>query len=292
MNYFPDKSVEENQRFHKIMEEVNDHLAYVLRDKFKMVELVNPEHAVGRGHVVIRFQSGGERWIFRSPLHSRDQLRRIMMAYRLVGSMGLMPDKVYHDGKCLIEKNVDGHPMSSAASDAAIIDLANKLARMHAIPASRYGPLDFDLQGTHASAAIYYSGRLPMVVDRSDADLSESQELLLNSAIERANAMPPDLMDSRVVLGHGDLWRKNIVVRADEVRVIDWDRIGAYPPEYDLVFIADAELTSAQKALFLHHYGLPVNDSLLAWFNLRRTLQNGGLRLKKKVEWLQQMELV
>ena len=56
MNYFPDKSVEENQRFHKILEEVNAHLEYVLLNKFKMSDLVNPEHSLGTGHVVIRFQ--------------------------------------------------------------------------------------------------------------------------------------------------------------------------------------------------------------------------------------------
>ncbi len=292
MNYFPDKSVEENQRFHKILEEVNAHLEYVLLNKFKMSDLVNPEHSLGTGHVVIRFQVGSERWIFRSPLHSRDQLRRAMMAYRLVGSMDLMPEKVYHDGKCVIEKNVEGHPMSSAVSDAALIDLAQKLARMHAIPASCYGPLDFDLQGIHESAADYYSKRPPIVVDRSEADLSEPQDRLLSAAVERANAIHPDLHASRVYLGHGDLWRKNIFVRPVDVRVIDWERIGAYPPEYDLVFLEQADLTSEQQALFMHHYGRTVNASLLSWFNLRRTLLNGGLRLQKKIERLQRLELV
>lgn len=292
MSYFPDKSARENQRFHHILEEVVDHLEHVLLSKFKIGVLVNPEYAVGRGHVVIRFQSGSERWVFRSPLHGREQLKRNLLAYRHVGSMDLMPEKVYHDGKCLIEKYVEGHPLSSAASDAAIIDLARKLARMHALPATHYGPLDFDLQGMHDSAAAYFSGKPLIVVDRSDADLSESQERLLNAAVKRAALMHPELMDSGVVLGHGDLWRKNILVSSEEVRVIDWDRIGAYPPEYDLVVIAEAELTSAQQILFLEHYGRPVNTSLLSWFNLRRTLLNGGLRLDKKVARLRQLELV
>ena len=292
VNYFPDKSVDENERVHKMLEEVIDHLEYVLLSKFKMGALVNPEHAVGRGHVVIRFQSGSERWVFRSPLHSREQLRRNLLAYRHVGLMKLMPEKVYHDGKCLIEKYVEGHPLSSAASDASIIDLAHKLSRMHAIPATHYGPLDFDLQGRYESAVAYFSRKPPIAVDRSDADLNESQERLLNAAVKRAAVMHPDLMNSGVFLGHGDLWRKNILVSSEGVRVIDWDRIGAYPPEYDLVFIAEAELTSQQQFLFLRHYGRPVNTSLLSWFNLRRTLLNGGLRLEKKVARLQHLELV
>jgi aminoglycoside phosphotransferase (APT) family kinase protein len=206
--------------------------------------------------------------------------------------MNLMPEKLYHDGKSLIEKHVEGHPLSRAASNAAIVDLAKKLAQMHALPATCYGALDFDLQGMYPDAATYFSKIPPIIVDRSDSDLSESQERILSSALELATALHTDLISSGVVLGHGDLWRSNILVSPDEARVIDWDRIGAYPPESDLIFMADADLTMEQQTLFLHHYGRPVNNSLLSWFNLRRTLMNEGLRLEKKVERIQQLELV
>lgn len=292
MNYFPDKSAVEKQRFSQILEEVFDHLCDVLRVHFKMGELINPEHAVGSGHVVIRFKVGSERWIFRSPLYSRDQLKRTLMAYRNLEGINLMPEKLYQDGKSLIEKHVEGHPLSTAASDGAIVDLARKLGRMHAIPATGYGLLDFDRQGMCADAATYFSKVPAISVDRSDGDLSESHELMLNAAVERATTLPTDLLGSDVVLGHGDLWRRNIVASPSEIRVIDWDRIGAYPPENDLIFMADADLTMAQQALFLHHYGRPVNHSLLSWFNLRRTLMNKRLRLEKKIERIQQLELV
>jgi hypothetical protein len=48
--------------------------------------------------VVIRFERGGQRYVFRVAKHGLQQHKRTMLAYRHVGALGFIPEKVYHDG--------------------------------------------------------------------------------------------------------------------------------------------------------------------------------------------------
>lgn len=164
-----------------------------------------------------------------------------------------------------------------------VISLAQRLSPIHALSAKKFGPLDFDLQGTHADAKTYYLKGSKITVDRSDIDLTSTESDFIIDAIEKAGKIHTDLLATKTYLGHGDLWRKNIIVNQDDFKIIDWDRIGSYPVEYDLGFMIDADFTDAQKNLFFLHYSHKVNLNLLKWFALRRTMLNGKLLLKNKI---------
>jgi aminoglycoside phosphotransferase (APT) family kinase protein len=290
--YFPEKSKADNDAFSAFIDEIHEHLVYVLREKFGWNDIQTPEMSFGAGHVVIRFEKNGQRMVLRVPRHDLAQLKRNMLAYRYVGNSGLMPEKIYHDSKCIIEQYVDGQSLNPAVSDQVIIDLAQKLSCMHAVATENYGPLDFDLQGSYADASNFYAGRPPIAVDRSDDDLTAAEAAFFDIAIGQANKIHPDLPAARTRLGHGDLWRKNIIVNQDKFKIIDWDRIGAYPLEHDLVFMIDADLTELQKDMFFAHYNQDVNLDLLNWFALRRVILNGKLRLKNKINKMKAYGLV
>ena len=125
-----------------MLDEIHDHLVYVLKEKLQWPDASHPELAMGGGHVVIRFERAGERYVFRVAKHGLQQHKRSMLAYRLVGALGMMPEKVYHDGVCLLERHVDGAPVTTQVADAVLQQLATQLSRLHALPAQGFGQLD------------------------------------------------------------------------------------------------------------------------------------------------------
>lgn len=268
-----------------MLDEIHDHLVYVLKEKLGWLDASNPEMNMGAGHVLIRFERAGQRYVFRVAKHGLEQHKRTMLAYRLVGALDLVPEKIYHDGICLVERHVDGVPMTAGVSDAVLVHLATQLGWMHALPAQGFGPLDYDTQGIFADAAAYYLDRPTVDVDWSEADLTDEQHAELSFVIEDANAIPPALLNAPVHIGHGDLWRNNILVTSTQSKILDWERIGAYPIERDLSFILAPGLSSRQRALFFSNYpmALAVNADVLRWFAKRGAIRDRDLRLDKKL---------
>jgi hypothetical protein len=272
-----------------MLDEIHDHLVFVLKEKLNWMDATNPEMAMGGGHVVIRFERGGQRYVFRVAKHGLQQHKRTMLAYRFVGQLGIIPEKVYHDGVSLLERHAEGAPLSAQVSDAVLAQLATQLARLHAMPAQGFGPLDFDTQGTFADAIAYYQVQSVVDVDWAEMDLSDAQFEAINVAIQDANTVPPALLDAPVQLGHGDLWRHNIFVTTTDFKILDWDRIGAYPVERDLAFVLELGLSERRKRLFFDHYAQRdvVKPDLLRWFAKRHVLRDRGLRLDKKLAKIQ-----
>jgi hypothetical protein len=272
-----------------MLDEIHDHLVYVLKEKLDWMDATKPEMAVGGGHVVIRFEHGGQRYVFRVAKHGLHQHKRTMLAYRHVGPLGIIPEKVYHDGISLLERHADGVPLNAQVSDLVLTDLAKQLARLHAMPAQGFGPLDFDSQGAFADASAYYQAQPGVDVDWTEMDLVDEQFNALNAAILNANTVPPALLRAPVQLGHGDLWRNNILVTTTDFKILDWDHIGAYPVERDLAFLLELGLSEAQQALFFAYYAQreAVNLGLLRWFAKRHVLRDRGLRLGKKLAKIQ-----
>ena len=120
-------------------------------------------------------------------------------------------------------------------------------------------------------------------------DLVDEQFNALNAAILNANTVPAALLRAPVQLGHGDLWRNNILVTTTDFKILDWDHIGAYPVERDLAFLLELGLSEAQQALFFAYYAQreAVNLGLLRWFAKRHVLRDRGLRLGKKLAKIQ-----
>lgn len=272
-----------------MLDEIHDHLVYVLKEKLGWMNATKPVMAAGGGHVVIRFEHGGQRYVFRVAKHGLQQHKRTMLAYRHVGQLGFIPEKVYHDGVSLLERYADGVPLSAKVSDSVLQELATQLARLHAMPAQGFGPLDFGNQGAFADASAYYQAQPLVDVDWTEMDLVDKQLVEIKSAILDANTMPPALLSAPVQLGHGDLWRNNILMTTTEFKILDWDRIGAYPIERDLAFLLELGLNEAQQALFFAHYAKreAVNPDVLRWFAKRHVLLDSGLRLDKKLTKIQ-----
>jgi hypothetical protein len=272
-----------------MLDEIHDHLVYVLKEKLNWMDATNPEMAAGGGHVVIRFERGGQRYVFRVAKHGLQQHKRTMLAYRHVGPLGIIPEKVYHDGVSLVERHVDGVPLSAQVSDLVLRQLATQLARLHAMPAQGFGPLDFDSQGAFADAGAYYQAQPMVEVDWTEMDLGDEQFTEINAAILDANTVPLTLLSAPVQLGHGDLWRNNMLVTSTDLKILDWDHVGAYPVERELAFLLELGLSDAQRALFFAHYAqrAAVNPDLLRWFSKRHVLRDRGLGLGKKLEKIQ-----
>jgi len=287
--YSPDKSSQENAQFSAMLDEINDHLVYVLTEKLGWHDAVHPEMSVGGGHVVIRFEKDGQRLVFRVPKFGIMQLKRNMMAYRYLGHLDIIPEKVYHDGKCIIERHADGRAFSSQVTDAVLKRMGSQLSSMHEIKAAGFGPLDFELQGSSPDATAFYQDQVPIEIDWAEMDLSGVQADILAAAVAQSATVPAELQSAKTLLGHGDLWRNNILMTQDSFKIVDWDKIGAYPIECDLAFLWVADLSSSQRELFFKSYVHEVNRGLLRWFATRHILLDGGLRLSKKVEKIQEI---
>ena len=287
-----EKPAVKKMSFAAVMDEIHNYFVYVCREKFGWTTVNNMELSSGEGHVVIRFEKNGKRMVFRVARHSASQQKRNLLAYGLVGELGLMPAKIYHDPKCIIEDHMDGQALNSGVSDNAIIELAQKLSRMHSMPAQGYGPLDTASHGTYEHVSSYYEKLQLPPIDYSEVDLTSEEVDFLERARASLTTLPEALLNAKTCIGHGDLWRNNILVDQDHVHVIDWDRIGAYPVEHDLVFLVDAQFSDVQKQVFYTHYQIDVNLDLVCWFSLRRVFLNTRLNLKKKIAEIKKYELL
>ena len=272
----------------EMLDEIHDHLVHVLTEKLGWTDAREPEMSAGGGHVVIRFERAGHRYVFRVAKHGLPQHKRTMLAYRLVGALGLMPEKIYHDGVSVVERHVEGGALGARVPGVVLERLGQGLARLHALPAQGFGPLDFDTQGAFPDATAYFSAQAEVGVDWAESDLSDKQARVLEDGVEQANRLPLSVQAAPVRLGHGDLWRDNVIVGSDDFKIVDWDRIGAYPVERDLAFLLEIGLSAGQIDILLAAYAQ--RDSLsrerLRWFARRRLLRDRGLRLADKARRL------
>lgn len=275
-----------------MLDEIHDHLVFVLTEKLGWTDAANPEMSAGGGHVVIRFERGGQRYVFRVARHGAAQHRRTMLAYRFAGPLGLLPEKIYHDGVSIVERHADGRSLSGRIGDALLRHLAAALTRLHSLPAQGFGPLDFDKQGSFPDAARYFEAQPSVELDWSESDVSDADAAYLDSAVARAHEIPADIGLAPVRLCHGDLWRDNIIVDGDRFKIIDWDRIGAYPIERDLAFTLDSGLGIEQRRVFFADYGLrdQISPQRLLWFARRRVLRDRSLRLAGRAQRLREID--
>jgi aminoglycoside phosphotransferase (APT) family kinase protein len=187
-----------------------------------------------------------------------------------------MPDKVYHDPKCIIERFAPGAPLDASVQTGVLTGMARKLAAVHAIGATGYGPLAFALHGSFGDATVDYLR--PGYADGFEPGGLPADQADRLQAIWRWAAEPPTgLAQAPMALGHGDLWSKNILVSETGFRIIDWDRVGAYPRERDLALLLDVDFSADQQEAFLATYGEPVRRDWINWFGLRKLLSNRSL---------------
>lgn len=270
--------------FDRFLREIEDHFVHVVEDRLRWQVLEQPQRQVGNGSVVLRFLTPQGRFIFRVPQFSQEQLRAVMLAYRYLGASGMMPEKLYHDGKCIVEQFIDGAPLSGRSADAVLQALARRLATIHAMPATGFGPLLHTTHGRYPDAQAWLEDAGGRVAPRDqpqwhDEELGPDEIDSLLALHAQAARAPRALAAAPTCLGHGDLWRRNIVATPEGVvKLIDWDGIGAYPREHDFAFMAEADLDARQQEVVLAAYGQPLDPSLLRWFSLRKLVGKRQLR--------------
>jgi hypothetical protein len=277
--------------FEKFLGEIHDHFVHVVGERLEWQVLERPSYTVGNGNVVLRFRTAQGLFLFRVPRFSQLQLRSLALARLHFGELGLMPELVYRDGKCEIERYMRGLPLSAGVSDETLQGLARQLAAVHQLPAMGCGRLVHGRVGTYADVATWLA-ETPVTVhsgrrhaEQADAPLDAEETEAAAALSERMRHPPPQLLQAPCVVCHGDLWRENIVVGPEgETTLIDWDMLGAYPREADLVLLVNADLDARQKALFLQAYGHPVDAESLQWWNLRRMARDRRMRLRDKLE--------
>ena len=72
-----------------MLDEIHNHLVYVLKEKLDWMDATTPEMALGGGHVVIRFERGGQRYVFRvSRRQELQQHKRYHAGLPMVGCLG------------------------------------------------------------------------------------------------------------------------------------------------------------------------------------------------------------
>jgi hypothetical protein len=275
-----------------MLDEVHNHLVFVLKERLGWMDATRPEMSAGGGHIVIRFERGGQRYVFRVGKHGVDQHKRTMLAYRHIGHLGFIPEKVYHDGISLLERYADGIPLSPQVNDLVLRRFAEALSTLHSMPAQGFGPLTFNTQGYFLDAAAYYDASPAVELDWSEADLADEHLLELEAAVLDVNTIPPALLAAPVHLGHGDLWRNSVLVTTDQFKILDWDRIGAYPIERDLVFLLELDFSKAQRETFFSYYAWrdSVDLQLMRWFAKRRLMGDRGIRLGKKLAKIREID--
>jgi len=282
--------VDADAAFQQFLKEIDDHFVYVVGDLLRWKVLERPDFRLGAGNVVLRFRTPQGLFIFRVPRYSQEQLRRVALAYRHFGAAGLLPEKLYHDGKCVLERYIAGVPLSAQADDDSLRALGRQLARVHALPATGFGPLAYGTTALFADVAEWFAESPSPIPDDDDSsaaaeeDLDDAEVAALQALYAEVARLPEALRQAPCRVGHGDLWRDNVVLDADDaVTFIDWDRIGAYPREHDFVFLADAELDARQRAIVLQAYGHPLDRGLIRWFSLRRLLGHQRMRSRDKL---------
>ena len=269
-----------------MINEIHAYFVHVLQDKLGGVDDGRSQMAHGSGHVLIRFDKDGETLVFRVPKFGLRQMRSTMLAYLHLGHLDLMPDKVYHDPKCIIERFVPGAPLDASVQTGVLTGMARKLAAMHGIGATGYGPLAFALHGSFDDATADYL-RPGYAEGFEPGGLPADQADHLQAIWRRAAEPPTGLAQAPMVLGHGDLWSKNILVSDTVFRIIDWDRVGAYPRERDLALLLDVDFSAAQQEAFLAAYGEPVRRDWINWFGLRKLLSNRSLSNASRLAGIQ-----
>lgn len=281
--------MDQDASFDKFLKDIDDHFVHVVGDLLGWKVQERPDFRVGAGSVVLRFRTQQGLFIFRVPQFSQEQLRRIALAYLHFGASGLMPEKIYHDGKCVLERYVPGVPLSARADDASLAALGRQLALLHALPASGFGPLSHGTTALFADVAEWLAQAPSPSPDIDDEaghveELDDDARAALQALYAEVAAPPAALLQAPCRVGHGDLWRSNIVMGADGgVTFIDWDRIGAYPREHDFVYLSDAELEPRQRDVVLQAYGHPLDRGLVHWFALRRLLGNRRMLARDKL---------
>jgi hypothetical protein len=260
--------------FDCFLSEIDLHFQNVVKKRLGWGELQEAKFKVGASSVVIRFRVGGEYFIFRVPKYSQRQLRACLIAWQHFADSGLMPEKIYHDEKCIVERFLPGHVLAEGpVGDCELEKMAEALRTLHSITATGFDRIAYDCEGENKNLADCF---LPYV--EPGINWLEEQRIIDNirlSHLREIMSVMPDPAEKKVFICHGDMSAANIMVDRDAVRFIDWDGICAFPREYDFSYLnVDPGFRKWMDDL-ISAYGFSLNRELIDYFsfgNILRTL--------------------
>lgn len=258
--------------FDSFLAEADAHFKAVLN---KLPGFENPQELkfkIGASSLVIRFRVEKEYFIFRVPKYSQRQIRAYLLAYQHFSATGLMPEKIYHDEKCVVERLVPGHELTERlVGDCELEKLAAALLSLHLIPAIGFGRIVYGCEGENKSLADCFSTYVEKGINwleehgvMDDMRLSHLREIM---------AVLPEPAEKNVFICHGDMSAPNIIVDSDRVRFVDWDGLCAFPREYEFSYLNIEPKFHHHMKRLIYLYGHPLNVNLINYFSFGNVLR-------------------
>lgn len=255
------------KEFFNFIYEVVDYFDDVVRNKMHW----KPEAiriSRGMNHIVISFSYLNEGYLYRVPIYGAKSLSLFQQADKLLGSNDFFPSPIYYDDLCMIEHYAEGGVLDSESPTSAFMRLAESLNVVHSYSGNGYGKLTAGNQARSKNIVEHYSDRFYTAI-KALPDIFKEQDTLVKSIL---SFWDHKLINIRapVVLCHGDLHRSNIIYDsvADKISIIDWESIGYFHPERDLLFLLSEHVTENQRSAFLSVYNRNVDMDLLAWYKI------------------------
>jgi thiamine kinase-like enzyme len=260
--------------FAEFLLEIQDYFNWVMAEKLNW-NVANVQITFGHGNVLLKFEQAGETFVFRVPKFGTFQIKNQRRAQAFFGEEAFFPDVVYFDGKCIIERFIEGEKLGRQTDGSDYFHLGQALAKIHQTPAQGFGHLTHANVGDEESALVYYQERL-----ENGWALIEQKQLLTNDVLKRLQKETL-LRLSKIdglpkVVCHGDVWRENVIYNAstEQLKLIDWEGVGAFTREMDLAFLHRKYVTKEQRVRFLEGYNSSVDSSMVAFYSLLRIVVN------------------
>lgn len=276
-NTAPEVSVSNEEsinQFAGFLIEIQDYFEFITSEKLKW-SVENVEITFGHGNVILRFWHSNECYVFKVPKFGQFQIKSQRRAQTFFAETSFFPQVVYFDGKCIIEKFIDGEKLGRDPDCFDYQNLAIALSEIHSQPAEDFGHLIYANVGAEKSSLTYYAERLDMgwsLIAKKGLLKKEIFTRLQKETIERLRKID----NQPKVLCHGDVWRENVIYNpsSGDFKLIDWEGIGAFTKEMDLSFLHRVYVTDQQRAIFFKHYEHEVDMSMIAFYSFLRIVVN------------------
>jgi len=223
-------------------------------------------------YFLVRFPHQGEEWVYRYAISGGKRIQRLVLAFEHFSNTSFMPKCLYFDEACLIEQYAGESHTEDTLSDDQLKLLACSLSSIHAKSSQGFGWLLYDRQGEHQS--------LQGFIHWTESDLRhvEEQKILTGQELsrlknlcrfqERWNEKIPGLV-------HGDVRLENLHWHGTHLKMIDWDRIGSMPREYDFLRLVSQIPTKKMQTLLKNYqYSEHLDWSFIRYFALLDSLRH------------------
>jgi thiamine kinase-like enzyme len=268
----------EQLAFEFFLKEVDSHFHHVVEKLLGWDKPQEVQFRTGSSSVVIKFRVGDEFYIFRVPKFGRFQVRIYLVAHQHFSDSGLMPEKIYHDERCILERFIDGKsPKGEQIEDEEIKKMGSAFRLLHRFPSAGFDCVMHGKEGTKKNLSDCFSTYV-----REGMEWLEQNHIMDDERLEHLKkimAVMPEPADDQPCLCHGDLSSGNIIITEGGVTLIDWDCLSSFPREYDFSFLNVEQDFFSRMDRLIEYYGMPLNKNLINYFsfcNILRMISTAG----------------